>query len=94
MERISKVVREEEIQEQVMDIYHRLEYISEKEPELLNYIQRTIEGLCVIKNDTIKLDNSTKLCMIRQISKIKRNKYIKILLNLGSYFEEDEKKNK
>lgn len=94
MKKISKVTRKEEIQEQVMDISMRIDYLAEKEPELLNYIQRTVEGLCVIKNDTIKLENSTKLSMIRKMSKINTNKYIKVLLNLGSYFEDDEKKNK
>lgn len=90
MEKSLEAKRKKEIQDQVEDIVMRVEYIAEKEPAILNYIQRTIEGLSIIDNDVIKLENSTKLLTMKVISKLKNEEDIKGLLKIAHIFNKAE----
>lgn len=92
MARISKQEKMEQIREQVMDITMRIEYLAEKEPKVLNYIQRTVEGLCVIDDEAIKLENSTKLLAMRTIGRMKTENCIRGIFNIAQAIEQKENK--
>lgn len=91
MERLSKQEIMEQRRDQVKDIILRLEYLAEKEPEILNYIQRTVEGLCTIDNDVIKLENSTKLSAMKSIGRIKTERGVRGVFNIAKAIEQKEK---
>ena len=91
MARISKQERMEQIREQVMDITMRIEYLAEREPEVLNYIQRTVEGLCAIDNDTIKIENSIKILTMRTVGRMKTENCIRGIFGIAQAMEQKEK---
>ncbi len=70
-----------ELKEQLQDIFNRIEFIAEKEPQLINYIQRTVEGLHIISEDDIKSENLTKLNLMKCVSELK-NRQVHLLLGI------------
>lgn len=91
MERVKRQEIIEERRDQLRDIILRLEYLAEKEPEILNYIQRTVEGLSTIDDDAIKLENSTKLLAMKTIGRIKTERGVRGIFNIAQAIEQKEK---
>lgn len=83
---------ERRIREQIQDISDRIELIAETEPEILNIIQRMVEGLRMIDNETISLNDNgiSKLATMRKIGRLKTDKCINGIHLMAKSFERIE----
>lgn len=84
----------ERVREQIRDIADRIDFIADKEPEILNIIQRMIEGLSIIDNETIGLTDTgiLKIATMRKVGRLTTNKCINGIHLMAKSFEriEDE----
>ncbi|MEG1312124.1 MAG: hypothetical protein RSD47_08980 [Romboutsia sp.] len=83
---------EKRVREQIKEIAERIEFIAETEPAILNIIQRMIEGLSIIDNETISLTDTgvSKIATMRKIGRLKTNKCINGMHLMAKSFERIE----
>lgn len=73
-----------EMDNKILDILDRLEYLKQEEPQLIDFIHRTIEGLVIVDKNTLKTENNDKLNLLRCIQSLKNNKDIESLHKIGN----------
>lgn len=83
---------EKRVREQIMDIADRIEFIAEKEPAILNIIQRMIEGLSIIDNEAISLTDTgiAKIATMRKVGRLKTDKCVNGIHLMAKSFERIE----
>lgn len=81
--------KRENVREQIRDITDRIDFIADKEPEILNIIQRMIEGLSIIDNDTIKLNDRglSKMATLRTVGRLRTDQCINGVFRMAKSFE-------
>lgn len=73
-----------EMDNKILDILDRLEYLKQEEPQLIDFIHRTIEGLVIVDKNTLKIESNNKLNLLRCIQSLKNNKAIESLYKIGN----------
>lgn len=80
---------EKRIREQIQNIADRIEFIAETEPSILNILQRMVEGLSIIDNETISRNDNglSKISTMRRVGRLKTNKCINGVNRITKAFE-------
>lgn len=73
-----------EMDNKILDILDRLEYLKQEDPQLIDFIHRTVESLVIVDKNTLKTENNDKLNLLRCIQSLKNNKGIESLHRIAS----------